>query len=404
MPHLLRYLVPNPIHTQPSCSSTPEDPSLGSGDLLSDENCLPRDRIAALPLWCSAIHGSNCQRCVAVCPTQAIALSSITGPHINEKQCTRCGLCSGICDAFISERYTLADLFNHVVHYAHEEGAVYFTCNEHIFPDLHPRDNVIILPCLGAVPPEFWAAIMAENIEINLYRDPSYCKSCTVAGSHGATLFEYALHTAQDWMDGTINTCHILPEKQTILETFTHIEESDRRDLLLAFAHQGKDIATGQHRKRNAGSTQNFREQQDRLRAEGRIRAAQIAPSRANTAPLHESEQTTNESPHNTSRLGAKYHPWDRQKLLVQAAQKQPARAAFIQRYSATTDTNLCQQTHTCIAACPTGARYLDDTHTVQVNSQLCIACGACVERCPEQACDYHTLTALAYCTPNRAD
>lgn len=356
------------------------------------EDCaLPRDPIAALPAWCSACYGSGCQRCLAVCPAQAISLDSALGPHIDEARCTQCGLCAGICDAFISTRYTLTDLYNHVIRNAREEGCVYFTCTEHLTPGIQPRDNVIVLPCLAAVPPEFWAAVMAEDIPLNIYRDPAHCHECSIAGPQGATLFEYALRTAQAWMGGHVRTCHTLPEKGNVLETLSRIDENDRRGLFSTLAQEGKDIATGQHRKRNSGTTSSFHEQQDRLRAEGRIRSA----SRGDSAHASEALNALNQI---NAAFAVKY-PWDRQALLVAAVQKHPERAAGIERYSTTTHETLCCHSHQCITTCPTGARSINhETGAVQTDPTLCIACGACVATCPSQACDFVSLTAQAYC------
>ncbi len=349
-----------------------------------------REPIAALPAWCSACYGSTCKRCQAVCPTQAISLSPVSGPSIDEALCTRCGLCAGVCDAFIQTRYTLADLFQNVVRNAQEEGGIYFTCNEYLPPAAQPRDNVIVLPCLAALPPEFWAAVMAEGIELNMYCDFTLCHDCSVAGQQAPTLFKYALQTAQQWMSGEVYACRTLPEKGTVLETLSHIDEDDRRGLFSALAREGKDIASGQHRKRNSGTTSGFHEQQDRLRAEGRIKAAAIS-ARASTPqkPLSDAAFSTK-------------HPWDRQALLVTAVQKRPDRAATIRRYCTTTNEELCCHTLSCISACPTGARSLDTaTNRVCVDAKLCIACGACVATCPTGACTFKEITAQEYCLPS---
>ena len=80
-----------------------------------------------------------------------------TGPILDSSLCSRCGLCAGVCDAFAWKRITLEDLVLRSEREAKSEGSVVFTCNEHIFPGLAPRSNVIILPCLASLPPEFWS-------------------------------------------------------------------------------------------------------------------------------------------------------------------------------------------------------------------------------------------------------
>ena len=42
-------------------------------------------------------------------------------------------MCAGICDSFAFTRITLEDLFARAEREAKEEGAVCFTCNDHLF-------------------------------------------------------------------------------------------------------------------------------------------------------------------------------------------------------------------------------------------------------------------------------
>lgn len=385
-----RYSVPNPVNTPQDHPFTPEEDFFGSEYVdAPEEDSSLRDPIAALPAWCSACSGSECQRCVAVCPTHAITLDPASGPRIDEARCTRCGLCAGICDAFISTRSTLADLHKRVIRNAQIEGCVYFTCPDQLTPGIQPRDNVIVLPCLAAVPPEFWAAVMAEDLTVNIYCDFTSCHECTRAGSRAVALFEYALHTAQAWMEGRVCSCTALPEKGKVLDTLSHIDENDRRSLFSVLAHEGKDIASGQHRKRNSGATAKFHEQQDRLRAEGRIQSASLDFS-----------SRTFDTPNPLNPVFVQKHPWDRQALLVEAIHKNPERAEHITRYSTATDGLRCSHAYHCVSACLTGARSISsETGDIYTDPTLCIACGACVATCPAQACHFVELTAQAYCS-----
>lgn len=223
-----RYLVPKaPKHTFPSSDGSNETTIAGftmpesETEQKADLNPFPREEIAALKSWCTAPHGSGCARCQAVCPTGALSLESGT-PHINRELCTRCGMCAGICDAFAFTRITLEDLFTRAEREAKEEGAVCFTCNDHLFEGVAPRSNVIALPCLAAVPPEFWTALLANDVPVQLYLDESYCENCSVAGPMGPALYAHVLDQAQDWTGRAIERVNELPEREYLLAAWAN--------------------------------------------------------------------------------------------------------------------------------------------------------------------------------------
>lgn len=336
-----------------------------------------RDAIVALPSWCTTPQGSGCQRCVQVCPTGALSLTE-EGPLINDEHCTKCGMCAGVCDAFAWTRITLEDLVARAVREEESEGVLCFTCNEHIFPGLAPRSNVIVLPCLAAVPPEFWSALLARNLSVGIFLDRSYCNECHVASNLAPILFDHALNQAQEWTGKSIVYLDTIPERESILSLYANVDEANRRELLATLANEGVDIATGKHRKRNAGTVDNFHENQERLRAQGRISAAQQAK--------------------NLPAVFARKTPWPRQNLIVQAAQALPSRAHLLERYQSVTNCAQCDKTHACVNACPTGARTFSKEGYPKVDARKCIACGVCIATCPQGACDFTAITAHEYC------
>ena len=369
-----------------SDSDSGEDKNAAASEAANDDTAgapeeeadpFPRERIVALPSWCTAPRGSGCTRCAAACPTGAITLEGGT-PAIDEARCTRCGICTGVCDAFAWERFTLKDLFERARTEAEEEGFACFTCNDHLFPGVVPRSNVFVLPCLAAVPPEFWTALLAADVPVKLYLDESYCEGCPTAGALGPALFAHALESAQDWTGASIGRVKQLPERELLLTAWSHAEGQDRRGMLSTLFHESKEIADGTHRKRNAAAVSDFREKQERMHAKARIGSEESAGS-----AWMPSKQA-----------------WPRQELMVQAAKAIPVRAALIERYCSTTDCQKCTGAHECIGACPTGARTaITDSDCPEVDPKLCIACGACIGSCPTGACDFTAITAQAYCS-----
>lgn len=366
--------MPN-SHEIPQAEPSSPDQKREEGLIAEQEN--KREEIAALPSWCTAPQGSGCNRCVVACPHQAITLNE-NGPCIDESRCTRCGICCGVCDAFAWSRITLEDLAKRCENEARSEGFICFTCNEHIFEGVAPRSNVIVLPCLASVPPEFWSYILAKGLSVELFLDPSYCETCSVAGANASALFEYAIDQAQAWTERSISSAPYIPERESLLSLYANVDEGSRRDLLAVLANEGKDIATGKHRQRNAGTINSFHESQERFRAQGRIKAAE-------------------QNEHLPEVLRQK-QKWPRQTLIVEAARSLPEKAPNLKRYTSTTDYDLCQKTRSCVNACPTGARQCNEEGYPVVDSTRCIACGICVSACPHNACSYRTLSAYEYC------
>lgn len=353
-----------------------ESPFENETEAEDDIDPFPREEVVALESWCTAPHGSGCTRCQAVCPTGALSLENGT-PRINTELCTRCGMCAGICDAFAFTRITLEDLFTRAEREAKEEGAVCFTCNDHLFDGVAPRSNVIALPCLAAVPPEFWTALLANDIPVQLYLDESYCENCPAAGPMGPALYAHALDQAQDWTGKVIERVTELPEREYLLAAWANVDATDRRGMLAKIAKESIDVADGSHRKRIDGTVADFHEQQERLRAQGRINAETLIGT-----PLAPTK-----------------HPSPRLALMVKAAQAMPERSAYIERYTSVTDAQQCSGCQACIGACPTGARSFNEaTGLPDVDASLCTACGCCIGTCPIGACDFRSITAKAYC------
>ena len=83
---------------------------------------------------------------------------------------------------------------------------------------------------------------------------------------------------------------------------------------------------------------------------------------------------------------------------MVKAARELPEKASTLSRYTPTTDYNLCQQSHECVNACPTGARRINEEGYPVVDPTRCIACGVCISHCSYNACAYLAITAHEYC------
>ena len=137
----------------------PEQADGPSADAESRPN-----QIVVLRDYCTRTHGAACDRCALACPLDAISFAEDGRPVIDADACTRCGICLGICDAFSSSRVTMIDVHARIRRIALRGEDVVLTCKENIFPGLEPAANVVVLPCLACLSPEFWTLVLTENI------------------------------------------------------------------------------------------------------------------------------------------------------------------------------------------------------------------------------------------------
>lgn len=336
--------------------------------------------VVFLKKYCTHLAGGSCNRCALACPQNAITITD-DAIEINQEACSRCGICVGICDAFASKRVTLTDLAERVEGICALKDPVYFTCENHLFPGFEPHTNVVVLPCLAAVPPEFWACVLTTANEAYLYCDPSYCSDCATAGSHAKALYTHALETAQNWTDEVFLLSDSIPEKETLINKYATLGQEDtydRRKMINSFAHDVTDIASGKHRKKNSRAVQEFLERKERMRAEGAARRENEASLESIAFPAIKEKRL-----------------WPRRKLLLKALENKPDIAPSLVQYCSCTNHDQCNLCKACIKACPAGARsYNEASKKIDIDPTLCIICGICLETCPKKACDYQQITA----------
>lgn len=346
----------------------------------TDTNKLtPANRdIAVLRDFCTRTHGADCARCALACPVDAITFSEDGRPVINEEVCTRCGICLGICDAFTSTRITMEDLHERFRRIASRGDDVIVTCKENIFPGLEPAANVVVLPCIACLSPEFWTLTLAENMNVKLAADLSYCNDCDRAGDMGEMLYTHAIETAEACTHKKVGYQETIPERDNLLKDMANPVGVDRRSAFTNLAGDVSDIASGKRRLRNSEVLGGFLERRERARAQARLNLSE-GITFADFVPEGRVRKTM----------------WPKRKMLLEAIQLDPALAKQIAVTVSATDCERCNNTLACAEVCPTGARAADPTTgKLAYDVRYCIGCGLCVDACPEEAISLDETTA----------
>lgn len=341
-----------------------------SHESLEDE-VEERFPIAVLPGFCTRLAGSACERCTFVCPYDAISFDEAGAPLIDTDHCTRCGLCCGVCDAFVTERITMNDLLEKVRRLSADGDPVFFTCYDQIPEDFEVHPNVVVLPCIGAVAPEFWASALEVTPHVQIYCNFALCQDCPVAGDDARSFFTHAVNLGEQWTRIHMGRADRLPEKADILTRFFDAtdDEFHRRGVATSLINEVEDITSGKHRKRNNETLANYHARTEHMRAKGH----------ATNARHHQHVPSTVDLPMKKT--------WPRLRMIAHTVQEHPAIAEHIPRYLAAVDESLCQHCYEpCFSHCPSGARSIDSEGAIKVDPLLCIACGNCALYCPTGA------------------
>lgn len=336
------------------------------------------NQIVVLRDFCIRTHGADCERCALACPHNAITFDEDGKPVIEADACTRCGICLGICDAFSSSRVTMHDLHARIRRIALRGEDVVLTCKENIFPGFEPAANVVVLPCLATLSPEFWTLVLAENISVNIAADLAYCVDCERAGDMGEMLYSHAVETAEAWAGRTVGYLDEIPEKENLVRDLANPTGVDRRSAFTNIVSDVGDIASGKRRLRNSEVLQQFYERKERSRALARLN-------------LSDGIQFNDFVPAGRTRKTL----WPKRRLLLEAIEREPTIAERVPLIVSETDCERCTNTLACTMVCPTGARYPHpDDGTLAYDVRYCIGCGLCVDACTQDAVSLVETTA----------
>ena len=335
-------------------------------------------KVVVLRDFCMATKGARCNRCEIACPKSAISCSAEGLPLVDAAACTQCGICFGICDAFSSTRVTMLDLHERVRGIALRGETAYFTCKENIFPGLAVAANVVVLPCLACLSPEFWTVVLSENIQVKVACDLSYCAGCERAGENAEMLYSHAIQTAEEWASEKIGFSEVIPEKEALMEGLAKPDELDRRSAFTNIIEDVGDIATGKRRLRNSEVLQRFVERRERSKALAQLRFA-------------EGDLLNDFAP--TGRVRKIMIP--KRQMLLEAIAAHPEIAKNIPVFVARVDQERCTGNQDCLSACPTGALSPHpDTGKRSQDLRYCIGCGICTDACPNTAITLEETTA----------
>lgn len=306
-----------------------------------------------------------CHRCQDICPVDAIDIQKAT-VRVGDT-CRKCGLCVMTCptESFIVQRVMANQLFERIVRAAGSHEQCYVTCTRALGRlGRMPRDNEVVLPCVGDVPRELWFSVLADHDNVNVYLPLGICDRCR--NTTGEEAYTTEIATAEEWSQASVGLevdASALNHEQT--------RAYKRAQLMADIARAGRTTVSA---------------------ASPALSGAQAIAKRIR----NHADQLYRMQRHLEQAVGDKTFA-SRRRILTQKrkavlgmVQNHPALAGRMRLEVPACDATRCTMCGDCARECPTNACDLDAHGHFSVQAAYCVNCGACVVVCPEDALALH--------------
>lgn len=314
-----------------------------------------------------------CSRCTDVCPVNAIAISGAT-VRIGE-ECRKCGLCSAVCptEVFQVRKIGSMALYDQVARVAAAYEQCYVTCTRAL--GRLPKDNEVLLPCVGAMSRELWFDLLCDFPNISVYLPLGICDRCRT--TTGEETFSDAIAEAEEWSGESVGL--EVDERDLVREQ----KRAYKRSQFVSGMTQAGTRLVSRGMPALAGAQAVAKRLQDHSR---QITSMQVALEKAVGA----------QSAQKRRRILTR-----NRRLLMAGLQKYPDLADEIILSFPEVDVDLCTMCGDCAKACTVRALEISKEGRVTVEPPYCVNCGACKVACPEGAISLTNKTAEELVVPD---
>lgn len=316
-----------------------------------------RPRANVTPCLSCKSDKSSCHACAAVCPVNAIEIEDGSIDILDN--CRKCGLCVAACptEAFVSPRLQPKKLYDAIARAATAHETAYVTCTRAL--KRLPRDNEVVVACVGDITRETWFSILAEYSNVSVYLPLDICTNCRNAA--GEEMLGNAIADAEEWAGCGMGL------------------EVDAKDLVCT--------------KRREFERKEFI---DNLVRQTGLTVSKLTPATAAVVSVAERikehssrvtalERTLNAACGSTTAKRRRVLTQGRQ-IMLSALQQHPELAQNIRVTRPECDFDKCTLCGDCVAACPVFACDMANGSRFAVEPTYCVGCGLCVEVCEEHA------------------
>jgi ferredoxin len=315
--------------------------------------------ICTFPGFCQRVRyrKSNCQRCLEICPENAISLDP--GPTLNNS-CTECGLCYNACpsEVFQHEIWTDAFLLNQAKTYRyqnrHSPPGEKKTLWVHCHRAENQNENCLALTCLGRLTANIILGTAFLGFD-EVVLTKGICSQCRF--HQGEKLLAQAMMTSRILLEsiGLVRFAIRIMEKEAKREALL-----SRREIFSKLSHKVKNKAV---------------------------------------ALVHHREKAVREKLTGSRASKAGKRPSPQRELLAKLLNQQGFDQAVQVKYKPEfpwgkikIEEKKCAACGICVALCPTGAiseKLKNKLRLLCFNSSLCTNCSLCKAACPQKAIEF---------------
>lgn len=299
-----------------------------------------------------------CNRCLETCPSNAIDI----GPKAIKitDDCRECGLCLSVCptEAMQLPKLMSKQLYDKIARIASTYEQCYVTCTRAL--GRYPKDNEVLLPCVGVLTPELWFSLLVDYDNISVYLPVGICDRCRT--TTGEEVYVDHISQAEEWSGFSVG-----------LET----EEANLNH------EQTRAYKRGQFVQNMARAGQNVLLAGNPTLLGAKAVAARI---KRHTQKVNDMQKALEEAVGGKTSSNRRHVLTQSRKLMLSTIQDSPVLANVFDLQMPVCDSSLCSMCGECVRACPVHACDLDQGGHFSAEPTYCLSCGACVKVCEDEA------------------
>ena len=314
-------------------------------------------RANTIPCLVCKHEGSSCTACLDACPVNAIDIED-GGIEIKDA-CRKCGLCAAACptECFVSPKIAPKRLYDRIAEAAAAHETAYVTCTRAL--RRLPRENEVVLACVGDVTPEVWFSVLADYPNVSVYLPLGICDHCR--NTTGEEMLGEAIATAEEW-SGTGMGLEVEARDLTCRKR----REYERKEFMDSIVRSTGLAVT-------------------KLNPAAAAVASVSEKLRAHANRITDLEKTLSTACGQTQQKRRRILKQGRQ-LVLSTLQSHPELAANVRVSTPECDYAKCTMCGECVRQCPVYACDLVGAGRFKVEPAYCLGCGLCVEVCPDRA------------------
>ena len=316
-----------------------------------------RPRANTIPCLVCRHEESSCRACKIACPVNAVDIDDGSIDILDT--CRKCGLCVAACptEAMNSPRIKPKKLYDKIAAAAAAHTTAYVTCTRAL--RRMPRENEVVLACIGDVTPEVWFSVLVDYPNVSVYLPLDICTKCKT--TTGEEMLGNAIATAEEWSGQGMGL------------------EVDEKNMKCVKRREYERKEFMDNMMRTTGLTVS------KLNPAAAAVASVTQKLKAHSDRITQLERTLNTACGSTNFKRRRILTQGRQ-LLLSTLQAHPELAENIETTIPECDFEKCTMCGACVEKCPTNATDLVGTGTFTVEPEYCVSCGLCVEVCTDHA------------------